>query len=292
MIRASVVLPLPGGPQKIRLNGLAALTKRLIILSSPKMWLCPTTSDKACGRIRSANGCSIYISIELERSLRLKYYISVKLRVPVVKLSWKSIETGKSRDLDGYNKKWPKVGSVLGVLLVSIIVCGLIWRNLSSPGYGQVSIVKPDTSPTTKLPEYTSLTTNFYSVNYSQRYAQKPTDIPAAGLLDQKVLSYKLGGQPGDSTIEIDIKSAPYGGITEDGTYIYYQKRPSQYKLSNKVYQGEIVDIATSLNGQPEATALWLHGSYLMLIKLTTADKDQSITSELNDLLSSLQWRQ
>lgn len=217
----------------------------------------------------------------------------MKLWVPVLALSWKSIEIGKNHQPSGrHSKKWLKFGLPLGIVVLVLAIGVLVWRNLSSPGYGQISVVKADTTPTTKLPEYTSLTTNFYSVNYSERYAQKPTDIPPAGVLDQKILTYKLGGQSGDSTIEINIKSAPDGGITQDGTYIYYQKHPSQYQLSNKLYQGEIVDLARNTSGQPEAAGLWLHGSYLMIVKLTTADKDQQIDNELKDLLSSVQWRQ
>ncbi|MBX4197498.1 hypothetical protein KW801_03005 [Candidatus Saccharibacteria bacterium] len=179
----------------------------------------------------------------------------------------------------------------LASILILLAIVSLIWRNLSSPSVGQVAIANTPTGPTQKLPEYTTLSTNFYSLNYSQRYSQQATDIPPGGVLDQKVLSYKLGGQPGNSTIEVLIKSAPYGGITLDSTYDYYLKHQTQFKLSNKFYHGEAIDIARSTKSSPETTGMWLHDSFLMIVKITTPDKSQNIDGELKDILTSVQWR-
>ena len=54
IMRARVVLPVPGGPQKIRETGspLATIGRKMAIALS-----CPTTSSSDFGRIRSANGC-------------------------------------------------------------------------------------------------------------------------------------------------------------------------------------------------------------------------------------------
>ena len=55
-MRARVVLPVPGGPQKIKLTGSFFLTISVRILLSPMMLSCPITSAKLDGRIRSARG--------------------------------------------------------------------------------------------------------------------------------------------------------------------------------------------------------------------------------------------
>lgn len=55
-ILARVVLPVPGGPQKIRLTGSAFLTISVRILPSPIISSWPMTSSKDCGRILSARG--------------------------------------------------------------------------------------------------------------------------------------------------------------------------------------------------------------------------------------------
>ena len=55
-MRARVVLPVPGGPQKIRLTGSFFLTISVKILPSPMILSWPTTSSSVFGRIRSANG--------------------------------------------------------------------------------------------------------------------------------------------------------------------------------------------------------------------------------------------
>ncbi|MBX4201412.1 hypothetical protein KW803_00750 [Candidatus Saccharibacteria bacterium] len=221
----------------------------------------------------------------------------MKLWVPVV--SFKQIDLSSKKHTRGAKTKSAFIFRrsrlfvpAAAVLVVALLI-GLVWRNLSSPNHGQIAVLSAETTPDTKLPEFTTLTTGFYSFNYSQRYNQIPTDIAPAGILDQKILAYKLGGQPGQSKIEAIIKAAPYGGITLDSTYDYYLKHGAQYKMSNRLYGGEIVDIAKSKKGQPpETIALWLHNGFLLTVKLTTADVQQKIDGELNDVLSSVQWRE
>lgn len=221
----------------------------------------------------------------------------MKLWVPVVKFSVRQIEFGNNNAPGRVSTRWTgrlnrKRNYILpGVILGAALLIFMIWHSINGPNYGQVAIIGPDTTTASKLPEYTTLTTNYYSLNYSQRYHQVPTDIAPAGLLDQKVLAFQLGGQTGQSEIEVDIKAAPYGGITLDNTYDFYAKHPMQYKMSNKFYRGEAVDIARSIKGQPETTAMWLHNGFIMVAKITTADAKQNINTELMDLLSSVQWR-
>ena len=86
---ASVVLPTPGGPNRMMELGAvsepleAGLARRRNGDPCPSTWLCPTTSSRVCGRIRTANGlvmssgaseapnksCSL-ISLTLPRSRR------------------------------------------------------------------------------------------------------------------------------------------------------------------------------------------------------------------------------
>jgi hypothetical protein len=54
--RARVVLPVPGGPAKIREESLSAWIARLRSRPSPRMWSCPTNSSMVWGRIREARG--------------------------------------------------------------------------------------------------------------------------------------------------------------------------------------------------------------------------------------------
>ena len=51
-----MVLPVPGGPQKITEPSLPALTMRLSMPCSPRRWSWPTTSASDDGRKRSASG--------------------------------------------------------------------------------------------------------------------------------------------------------------------------------------------------------------------------------------------
>jgi len=222
----------------------------------------------------------------------------VKLWVPVVKFRIKTIQLGAKSVNSSQIKSKPsppnkrKLFIGLASAVILIIMVGFVWHTLNAPNYGDIAKISPETTSTTKLPEYTTLTTNFYTLNYSERYQQAASNIPPAGVLDQKILAYQLGGQPGQSKIEILVKAAPDGGVTLDSSYDYYLKHPEQFKLSNKYYHGEAVDIARSTKSvSPETTAIWLHDGYLMTIKITTADTQQDIDSELKDVLSSVQWR-
>jgi hypothetical protein len=218
----------------------------------------------------------------------------VKLWVPQVKVSFRTIELGKNSNSS--TQKQPTRNKKLLVsvctALVVIFIGTIIWRSMASPGHGNIAVLAQDTSSNTPLPEYTSLTTNYYSLNYSERYAQVATDIPPAGVLDYKVLSYKLGGQSGESKVQILVKPAPYGGIVLDSTYDYYAKHQQRYKMSNEFYHGEAINVARNLKGSPEAASIWLHDGFLLIIKITTPDSQQSIDGELKDMLSSVQWRQ
>ena len=66
-IRASVVLPVPGGPQKIKFTGSPFLTISVKILPSPTISSWPRTSSSFLGRILSASG------------IRFIYYIIQKV---------------------------------------------------------------------------------------------------------------------------------------------------------------------------------------------------------------------
>ena len=61
IILAKVVLPVPGGPQNIRLVGSFLFTISVKILPSPIISSCPTTLSKLSGLILSANG-TLFIS--------------------------------------------------------------------------------------------------------------------------------------------------------------------------------------------------------------------------------------
>src|SRR5687768_11008984 len=57
--RASVVLPVPGAPQRISEGRVPALSiKRRKIRPEPTRWLWPTNSSRVRGRIRSASGAA------------------------------------------------------------------------------------------------------------------------------------------------------------------------------------------------------------------------------------------
>jgi hypothetical protein len=218
----------------------------------------------------------------------------MRLRIPVI--HFKTVEIGGRRHTN-YSVSQPRRRGrklyIIGlILLLAVGASGFIWHNLKAPSEGQVALTNPDNSPHPKVSEYQTLETQYYSLNYSGSYTQQPTDLPPAGIIDHKVLSYPIADLSDSSTITVDIKAAPDGGITLDSTYDYYLKHQSQFSLSNKFYHSEAVDIARNKKGMPETTAMWLHGSFLMIIKLTTPSLHQDIDSELTDILASVQWRQ
>lgn len=63
MSRAMVVLPVPGGPQRIIDANRPSATMRPMGPSGPTMWSCPITSSSVEGRNRSASGVGASLSI-------------------------------------------------------------------------------------------------------------------------------------------------------------------------------------------------------------------------------------
>ncbi len=54
--RASVVFPVPGGPQRMREGTWSVSIASRSSVLGPRMWRCPTTSSSVRGRILSARG--------------------------------------------------------------------------------------------------------------------------------------------------------------------------------------------------------------------------------------------
>ena len=59
MTRAIVVLPTPGGPQKIMDGSWSASIMRRSTLPGPMRWVCPDTSSRVFGRMRAASGAEL-----------------------------------------------------------------------------------------------------------------------------------------------------------------------------------------------------------------------------------------
>lgn len=221
----------------------------------------------------------------------------MKIRVPVVTFSTRVIEIGglpskasgktkpgaKSKKL---SRNWLIAGAVVVILLVFALS---LWRGISGPNYGDIAKISQDTSRNTALPSYTTLSTNYYTVNYPENYKQQASDINPAGVIDKKTLA----SHDGQTTIDITVKAAPYGGITEDSNYMFYVKNQPKYKLSNKYYHGEAVDLASSTVKPAEAAGMWLHNGFVITVKVASANLSQrAVDQRLKDLLTSIQFQQ
>src|SRR5579871_5399682 len=88
MSRASVVLPVPGGPQRISECGWPEAIASYSGLPGASRWDCPTNSSSVRGRMRSARGCQSRLlsspsgrCIELRRTTRSRYHERLKRSV-------------------------------------------------------------------------------------------------------------------------------------------------------------------------------------------------------------------
>ena len=110
------------------------------------------------------------------------------------------------------------------------------------------------------------------------------------------VAYYKLEAQAKDLSeeslgeIEVILRLAPDGGITLDKDYQAYLKDTNNYRMFNKFYHGEAIDIAVKTTGGTDQTALWLHGKYLLAVKIHKKANQVQLDSELKDILTSIQW--
>jgi len=97
MILAKVVLPQPGGPQRIIENNLSALIAFAIKRSPATRWCCPKNSSRVPGRMRSARGGRV-----LGFSALLKRFMALKLTPMYEGISKKCFWTVKDKGSGGY----------------------------------------------------------------------------------------------------------------------------------------------------------------------------------------------
>lgn len=175
-----------------------------------------------------------------------------------------------------------------GSFLLAFIILGLVWRTFTGPNYGQVAKFSQEATSKTALPNYTTLSTNYYSLNYPENYSQAGADISPAGVLDQKTLV----SPDGQTKAVISINAAPYGGITLDSGYQNLVKQSDRYKFTNQYYHGEAIVIASGTKPPSESAALWLHNGFILTIKLSSATASQAtLEQQLKDMLASVQFQ-
>ena len=183
--------------------------------------------------------------------------------------------------------------SLIAVVIIIVITTPLYLfvRNLNSPSYGQIKPVLPSQTMVISDASYSSLTTSYFSLNYLDSYKLQAKLAANSGLLDHKVLVKSLTAPAGGTaTLDISIKNLTPGNLVVDPNYTQYQTDPKHWNLSRKFYQSEPVDLAASISGPNQRGALWEHGNYLLVIRLSSDDPKQDLATEMKDILSSVQW--
>jgi hypothetical protein len=182
---------------------------------------------------------------------------------------------------------------IVAVILVFVVagLAWLFWHILNSPSYGEIKVASSSPNSKLVLPEYTTLQNDYFTLDYSKRYTAVPVEVGGGD-----VAYYKLVAQPKDISadplgeIEVILRLTPDGGVTLDKDYQLYSKDTKNYRMFNKYYHGEAIDIAAKTTGGTDQIALWLHGKYLLAVKVHKKANQAQLDSELKDILTSVQW--
>ena len=171
-----------------------------------------------------------------------------------------------------------------------MVSCVWVWHYANSPAVGTVAIKKNDnpnvSDSTTK---FATLANGYFSLLYPtylnpDLVSQETKDTFTYDYFSRRDDSHKV-----KESLEVYLKKLPDGGLTLDQDYKNYVSQPKQYKLVNKYYGGELVSLAIRNSGAVERNAMWVHGDYLLIVKMTGADKDDT-EADVETILKSVQW--
>lgn len=160
---------------------------------------------------------------------------------------------------------------------------------INSPAEGIIKVSTVE-SPIvqTGSQNYQNLSTPYFTLLYPGEYPLKPGSANSPNILSYQASGH-LQNQTNTGTLVIELRRTPAGGITTDYEYKAFQSQPKVYKWSQKFYGAEIVDIATRQAGGEE-NALWLHGNYLLSVRLNAGLTAKALDQVVKDIISSVQW--
>jgi len=184
-----------------------------------------------------------------------------------------------------------KILVILAVAIFLLILFKYALHVMSSPAVGTVTLAKT-TEKSQVLKDdtnYSSLSNDYYSLLYPSGLTADFPDVKPAGAIAYNFLSIRDNKHDVRNSLEVYIKNLPNGGITLDSDYKNYQSQQKLYKLSSKYMGGELVDVASRNSGTIERGGMWVHGNYVMIIKLKGTDKSDTDT-QFTTILKSVQW--
>jgi len=181
------------------------------------------------------------------------------------------------------------------VILLSILVLLGLFKGMlhfiNSPVEGTVAVQR-STNPVvnTGNNDFVSLGNKYFTLLYPNFLTFDLPEHKTTSNLSYDYLTSRDSANNVLTSLEIYVKPLPHGGVTLDEDYKKYQSEPKLYKFSRKYHTGELVDVATRNSGSIERNALWVHGDYLLVVKLKSSEKDDMDTN-LATILNSVQWQ-
>jgi uncharacterized membrane protein YjjB (DUF3815 family) len=178
---------------------------------------------------------------------------------------------------------------VAGLLACLVVAGALIFvvHLVSGPANGTVLKTMPVQS--TAATGDKILASKYFTTHYPARYSQVPTGS-SASLQSWTLVGHQETAGQESSKISVVITALPAGGVKEDSSYKLYNAYPALYKLSQASYGHDSVIIAKRSDSGYQQTVLWPHGNYLLTISLTSGSESSLIDSEMQTVLSHLQW--
>lgn len=179
---------------------------------------------------------------------------------------------------------------IVGLMIVLLAGAAIFVVHLvSGPANGTVLKTRPVQSASSAQGDKI-LASKYFTTHYPRRYQLLPNQSPSASLQSWTLVGHQGTVDQESSKISVVITALPAGGVKEDSAYKLYNAYPALYKLSQASYGHDSVIIAKRSDSGYQQTVLWPHGKYLLTVSLTAGTEMALVDSEMQTVLSHLQW--
>lgn len=135
-----------------------------------------------------------------------------------------------------------------------------------------------------------TLESEYFRLTYPGRYKLQESSNSSESSDTWILIAHQAFGLGQASKIAIFVTNEAPGGIDEESAYKHAEAFPEFYGISSSVYANESVTVLQRTNPSFEKTHLWPHNGLVLTISLTSAERTEKLTAEIEEILRSVTW--
>jgi hypothetical protein len=172
------------------------------------------------------------------------------------------------------------------VVVVALVTgAGLAWW-ASAPKKGRITST-PSQRNQSEGYSVKELDGRYISLSYSGRYVAS-SEPPRDGYVELHMLR---ASTTYNKQIAVSVAELPGGNADSNGQYLHRKKRTDLYQNRKVAVGDRMVDVWVKKDGS-EQTAMMPKGELLATLSFTTANQNDNLTAEVDEILKSLRWKQ